>query len=62
MTRQRVANYYVKPKEKKGPSGQAWALLAAVTTSIAGISIYALGKHPIAVRLPWLLIVVVLDF
>lgn len=44
LTRQRVANYYVKPKEKKGPSGQAWALLAGVTTSIAGISIYALGK------------------
>ena len=43
LMRPRVATYYVKPKDKKGPSGQAWALLAGVTASIAGLSIYVLG-------------------
>ena len=43
LMRPRVATYYVKPKEKKGPSGQAWALLAGVTVSITGLGIYILG-------------------
>ena len=43
LMRTRVATYYVKPKEKKGPSGQAWSLLAGVTVSITGLGIYILG-------------------
>ena len=40
----RVANYYVKPKKKRGPSGQAWAALAGVTTAIVGTGVYLLGE------------------
>ena len=45
LMRPRVATYYVKPKEKKGPSGQAWSLLAGVTVSITGLGIYILGIY-----------------
>ena len=45
LMRPRVATYYVKPKDKKGPSGQAWALLAGVTVSITGLGIYILGIY-----------------
>ncbi|KAL5463246.1 hypothetical protein EMCRGX_G032126 [Ephydatia muelleri] len=41
---QQVATYYVKPKETKGPSMQAWLALLGISTSIAGGVIYLLGK------------------
>lgn len=41
----KVANYYVKPKQKRGPSGQAWLALAGVTTALAGTGVYFLGEH-----------------
>lgn len=42
---QRVAQYYVKPKEKRGPSGQAWLALAGVSTALLGTGIYVLGIY-----------------
>ena len=41
---QQVATYYVKPKETKGPSMQAWFALLGISTSIAGGVIYLLGS------------------
>ncbi len=40
---QRVAQYYVKPKERRGPSGQAWLSLAGVSTALLGTGVYLLG-------------------
>lgn len=37
------ASYYVKPKDKKGPSGQAWMAFAGVTTAITGLGVCILG-------------------
>ena len=39
---QQVRHYYVKDR-KRGPSGQAWAALVGVTTTITGVSIFLLG-------------------
>ncbi len=41
---QRVAQYYVKPKEKRGPSVQAWLALAGVSTALLGTGVYVLGE------------------
>ena len=41
--RQQVRCYYLKKKTKKGPSGQAWLVLAGVTTTITGVTIFLLG-------------------
>ncbi|XP_064402873.1 mitochondrial import inner membrane translocase subunit TIM50-A-like isoform X2 [Halichondria panicea] len=41
---QRAAQYYVKPKESRGPSGQGWLALAGVSTALLGTGIYLLGR------------------
>lgn len=41
---QPAARYFVKPKKKKGPSGQALATLAGVTAVLSGVGLYALGE------------------
>ena len=41
--RQRVAAYYVKPKQKASASGQAWLALGGVTAGIACMGVYFLG-------------------
>ena len=44
---QTVRNYYVKQKERKGPSVRAWISFGvALVTSVTGAVIY-LGKFPI---------------
>lgn len=44
LLRHRAATYYTKAKEKKKTSGQAWLLLAGVTTTLTGAALYALGR------------------
>ena len=43
LSRLRVATYYTKAKEKKKTSGQAWFLLAGVTTALSSAALYFLG-------------------
>ena len=42
---QQVATYYVKPKEAKGTSMQAWLALIGVSTTVAGGAVYLLGWY-----------------
>ena len=36
-------DYYVKPKKKRGGSGQAWLALGGVSLTVGGLTLYTLG-------------------
>ena len=51
----KVARYYEKPKEKKGPSASSWVFLAGAATGllIGAVAYFGMVKFPLNSCFPW---------